>query len=478
MNKIFSVIWLIFGLGATTILTGGGRELPDIFSINTSSLSLDTIPQTKLFEAEKKNPFDLDDPKSVDKKIEYDPETGQYKVTEKIGSDYFRPPTYMSFDEYMDFKARQQDRDYYKNLAGISASKKNKYSLIDPISKIDIKRNLADRLFGGLGIDIKPQGNIDVILGGSYSFNDIPNIPVNQKSIIRPDFDMKIQMDVQGSIGDKLKLNTNYNTQATFDFDNKLKLEYDSEKFSEDDIIKKIEAGNVSLPLRSNLIQGSQNLFGFKTDWQFGHLRLTGLVSQQKSKQEKIQIKGGGVVQEFEIRPDQFDENRHFFVSHFHRNNYEDALSLLPEIKSSSRIKNIEVWMTDDAFNARDLDVRDIVALADLGSPLDDNMENRMPQSLFPGTKSARDKTGQIILPANTNNKLYNLILDSLSEFRGLNEVVRRLTDPTGFNLQQGRDFEKVRARRLNQNEYIYNQELRFLYLHVRQRTNKQIAFR
>ncbi len=476
MNKIFSVIWLIFGLGATTILTGGGRELPDIFSINTSSLSLDTIPQTKLFEAEKKNPFDLDDPKSVDKKIEYDPETGQYKVTEKIGSDYFRPPTYMSFDEYMDFKARQQDRDYYKNLAGISASKKNKYSLIDPISKIDIKRNLADRLFGGLGIDIKPQGNIDVILGGSYSFNDIPNIPVNQKSIIRPDFDMKIQMDVQGSIGDKLKLNTNYNTQATFDFDNKLKLEYDSEKFSEDDIIKKIEAGNVSLPLRSNLIQGSQNLFGFKTDWQFGHLRLTGLVSQQKSKQEKIQIKGGGVVQEFEIRPDQFDENRHFFVSHFHRNNYEDALSLLPEIKSSSRIKNIEVWMTDDAFNARDLDVRDIVALADLGSPLDDNMENRMPQSLFPGTKSARDKTGQIILPANTNNKLYNLILDSLSEFRGLNEVVRRLTDPTGFNLQQGRDFEKVRARRLNQNEYIYNPELGFISLRVRPRPNQVVA--
>ena len=69
MNKIFSVIWLIFGLGATTILTGGGRELPDIFSINTSSLSLDTIPQTKLFEAEKKKHIDLDDPKAGEKKI-------------------------------------------------------------------------------------------------------------------------------------------------------------------------------------------------------------------------------------------------------------------------------------------------------------------------------------------------------------------------------------------------------------------------
>ena len=94
---------------------------------------MDTIPlkdRSGPFTTEQgKNPFDLEDPKSVDKHVEYDPETGLYKVTEKIGNDYFRAPTYLSFEEYMAFKSRQQDRDYYKNLAGISASKKNKYSL-------------------------------------------------------------------------------------------------------------------------------------------------------------------------------------------------------------------------------------------------------------------------------------------------------------------------------------------------------------
>lgn len=479
MNKIFSVIIIGFLIsGASYTLIGGGREIPDIMDQKNIYSIADTTPITAQKPVvdpakAKKNPFDLDDPKSVDKKIEYDPETGQYKVTEKIGNDYFRPPTYMSFEEYMDFKARQQDRDYYKNLAGISAAKKNKYSIIDPISKIDIKRNLADRLFGGLGIEIKPQGSIDVILGANYTFNDNPQLTQRQKGYLSPDFDMKIQMDVQGNIGDKLKLNTNYNTQGSFEADNKLKLEYDSEKFSEDDIIKKIEAGNVSLPLRSSLIQGSQNLFGFKTDWQFGHLRLTGLVSQQKSKQEKIQTKGGGVVQEFEIRPDQFDENRHFFVSHFARDNYEKALKTLPEINSSFRIKDIEVWMTEDGQSSRELEVRDIVALADIGAIDDGNIENRNPQSIFPGTTTALDKNGKP-LPVNQNNKLYELIKDPL--YRDLATVSRTLIDPTKFNLQQGRDFEKVRARRLNSNEYSYNADLGFISLRVRPRPNQIVG--
>ena len=119
------------------------------------------------------------------------------------------------------------------------------------------------------------------------------------------DFDMNIQLNVAGSIGEKLKLSTNYNTQATFDFDNQLKLSYDSDAFSEDDIIKKIEAGNVSLPLRSNLIQGAQSLFGLKVETQWGKLRLTGIASQQKSKRDEIEIQGGSQIQEFEVKADE-----------------------------------------------------------------------------------------------------------------------------------------------------------------------------
>lgn len=141
----------------------------------------------------------------------------------------------------MNFKARQQDREYMKNLAGISTTRRNTEGIIDPITKLNLKKNLADKLFGGFGIDIKPQGSIGFTLGANYSFTDNPQIPERQKRQLTPDFDMDIRMDVTGNIGDKLKLNTNYDTKAAFDFENKLKLAYDSEKFSEDDIIKKLK---------------------------------------------------------------------------------------------------------------------------------------------------------------------------------------------------------------------------------------------
>lgn len=103
--------------------------------------------------------------------------TGQYRVTEKVGNDYYRPSTYMSFDQYMAFKSKQQDKEYMKSLAGISSGKRNLSGLVDPVSKIDIKRNLVDRLFGGLGIQIEPRGNIDMTVGG---FIILPISPIFQ----------------------------------------------------------------------------------------------------------------------------------------------------------------------------------------------------------------------------------------------------------------------------------------------------------
>ena len=99
------------------------------------------------------------------------------------------------------------------------------------------------------------------------------------------------------------------------------------------DIIKNIEAGNVSLPLKGTLIQGSQNLFGLRTDLQFGYLRLSLLAAQQKSKRENIQLEGGAQVQEFEVFADEYDENRHFFLSHYNQQTFEGALRNLPQIK-------------------------------------------------------------------------------------------------------------------------------------------------
>ncbi|MBK9109642.1 MAG: cell surface protein SprA [Saprospiraceae bacterium] len=481
MNKLGNLFLTAFIAACmfSAVYAAGGRHIPDWNEKPLTSIQ-DTIPLKdrpgNFVENPRNNPFDLKDPNSIEQDIEYDPETNSFKVTEKVGDLEYRPGTTLSFDEFLKFKARQQDKEYYKDLAGISTGKKTYGDLIDPITKIDLKKNLADKLFGGFGIDIKPQGSIGFFVGGYYNFTDNPQLQDYQKRQWGPDFDTDIRMDLTGSIGDKLKLNANYDTKAAFDFENKLKLAYDSEKFSEDDIIKKIEAGNVSLPLRTKLIQGSQNLFGFKTDWQFGYLRLTGLISQQKSKQENIEVKGGGVVQEFEIRPDGYDENRHFFLSTYNRSTYEFALEKLPEINSQFKVKDIEVWITEDAQNSRETELRDIVALADLGISTPDqfDMGDSAALTFLPGRAISKDKAG-VEVPSNTSNTLLDKILEN-PEARDLNKVVRILSNPAGLNLKQGRDFEKVRARRLNQNEYTYHADLGFISLRLRPRPNQVLA--
>ncbi len=458
----------------------GGREIPLPEQTFQEYILTDTIPYKNRPgsnpDKDKRNPFDLKDPKSIDKDIEYDPVTGEYIFKEKIGGDYYKNPSTMSFDEYMAFKARQQDNNYLREKSGTSVVKSRFASYVDPLKKIDLKKSLTDRLFGGQGIQIEPRGNVDMTVGFNYNFNDIPTSAsqFNNNKTFNPDFQMNIQLEVTASIGDKFKLNTNYNTQASFDFDNKIKLAYDSEKFTEDDIIKKIEAGNVALPLRSTLIKGSQNLFGFKTDWQFGHLKLSALLAQQRAKNENITSKGGGVFQEYTIRPDQFDENRHFFISQYNRQNYEPSLASLPEIISKFKIKVLEVWMSDDNTNIRDINVKDIVALTDLGASADQphDMSDANFARYTAGVSPLKDARG-FSLPANSSNNLLKEILKD-KDARNLNKVVSRLTNE--FGLQQGKDFEKVRARRLNPNDYTYNADLGFISLRIRPKPNQIVA--
>ncbi len=460
------------------VFAEGGRQLPSPFEIIETQVLIDTIPakdKSILDRNQKKNPFDLKDPKSIDKEVEYDPITGEYIIKEKVGSDYFSNPSSMSFEEYLEFKARQQDKDYLRDKSGVRKNRSRFSQAVDPLKKIDLKKNLSDRLFGGAGITIEPRGNVDLFVGANYNYNENPLIVSNQRSQLTPDFDMDIQMELNASIGDKLKLNTNYNTQASFDFDQKLKLAYDSEKFTEDDIIKKIEAGNVALPLRSTLIKGSQNLFGFKSDWQFGHLKLSGLIAQQNSRNENISTKGGGVVQEYEIRPDQYDENRHFFLSHFNRNSYESSLEQLPEVKSNFRIKDIEVWMSDDGTNVRDLNVKNILAIADLGTPYGQPIEmdsNLFKQNYISNSGVPMTREGHLI-PCNASNDLYAILAND-SMVRNQVKAVETLTNK--YRLVQGKDFEQVQARRLNSSEYSYNAELGFISLRTRPKPNQVVA--
>jgi cell surface protein SprA len=409
------------------------------------------------------SPLYLKDPSNIKQSIQYNPETGQYEFSEKVGSLNYRPPSSMSLREYMEYDRRNSVNNYW-----YKRSRENKAAQ-GPSLVPGIKMGETfDKVFGTDVITITPQGSAELIFG--YNMSRIDNPALSEKNRRNPSFlfKEKIQMNVTGSIGDKMQLGINYNTEASFDFENKTKLEYTGK---EDEIIKKIEAGNVAFNLPGTLITGSQSLFGLKTDLQFGKLYVSSVISHQKGQSQNIEVKGGAQVSEFEIDAVDYDANRHFFLSHFFRDNYSAWLSSLPYVNSGVQIEQIEVWITNK--NASTTDTRNILALADLAEGIG---PDGLPNFIGPPAFISPVGTNEPI--SNDQNALYNTIVNQYGAVRTFNQIASTLSPlESSYDFVGGKDYEKIEnARRLTSSEYTINEELGYISLNSALRTDEVLA--
>lgn len=388
-------------------------------------------------------------PSNVETNVEYDPETNTYIITETVGGQNVKPPTYMTFDEYQRYVAKKQEEEYWESRSAEETQSSKK----PLIPKLDINSKVLDRIFGDCPIEIKPQGSAELIFGWNTSKVNNPALPIRQRKNTTFNFDQKIQMNVTGNIGCKMKLTTAYNTEATFDFDNQMKLAYEGE---EDDIIQLIEAGNVTLPLTGTLIQGSQSLFGIKTALRFGRLTVTSIFSQQRGKSQTIDVQGGAQVTKFEVKGDAYEANKHYFLSEYFRGNYDAALANLPIISSNINITKVEVWVTNKTsiFD----NTRNIVPFMGLGENV-----NTYTAS-YPGGQTFIQNNQGGIYPHNNNNNLYSNLTSVYAGIRTINQVTTTLA---GTGLQNSQDYEVIEnARKLNQgSEYTLNSRLGYISL-------------
>jgi cell surface protein SprA len=464
INTFGPVLIICLGIYALTAGNLIRRGFLNNTKESTDEHAQDTIPVRKsIYPIDTTNPINLKLPPDIDQGFNYDPETDSYFESTKLGSDFLEAPVGMTFSEFMAAKAKEQETSYFNKLAGISDGK-NSGQAKDPLEGYKTSTSIITRLFGSDNIDIKPAGSVDINLGLSSNNTFNPTATERQRKYTNFDFQPTIDLSIAGKVGEKLNINANYNTQSQFDFDQVIKINFDGGSFGEDDILRKIEAGNVSLPLRSSLIQGSQSLFGIKADLQFGHLKVTGLISQQKSERKNLQLQGGSQLQTFSLPIDQYDENKHFLLSQYNRNQFNNALKTLPQINSLFSITDIEVWVTNDRQETED--VRDIVALADLGEWKTLTTYNPLINDTL--SVNHPDYTGRIELPNNNSNKLYNqlAIQDSLNS-RPLSRTINTLQG-SPLNLVQTKDFEKVRARKLRSGtDYTFHPELGFVSINI-----------
>ncbi len=405
--------------------------------------------------------IDLQQPGNIQNNVVYDPVTGQYIIQSTVGDNGFdyRPPMSMSLQEYLDYDMERSMKTYWLDKKEQDSERATK-SLV-PTFKVRSKA--FDRIFGGDQIEIRPNGSAEVTFGLNISKTENPRIPIEQRKITTFNFDQRIQLNLVGNIGDKLKINTNYNTEATFDFENQVKLDYTGH---EDEIIQKIEAGNVSLPLQGQLIQGSQSLFGLKTQLRFGRLTATAIFSQEKGQRRNVQVAGGAQTTNFEIKADEYEANKYYFLSHYFRDQYENAMATLPTVNSGVQITRIEVWVTNTRFDFEQN--RNIVAFTDLGE--DASAASIAANKVSSGLPIV---DGAGVYPGNDANSLYALM--------AANAGVRGFTGATAALQNAGfvaaRHYEKLESARLLQpTEYTLNQRLGFIGLNQNLNNDEVLA--
>jgi cell surface protein SprA len=398
----------------------------------------------------------MKNPSNIQTSVEYDPVTHQYVKVYKIGGMTYRLPETMSFEEFQEESNQQMLEKYWKERAEAASIDNNK----GVIPKLHIGGKLFETIFGNNTVDIRPQGSAEITFGIVSNRRDDPMLNTTQRRQTNFDFNEKIQMNVIAKIGDKIEFKTNYNTEATFDFENKLKLKYEGK---EDDILQSIEAGDVDLPLNSTLIKGSEALFGIKAKLRFGRVTVTALYSQQKSETKSITVQGNAQTTNFSIPANAYEADRHFFVAQTFRSKYKSALKTLPVVSSTINILRMEVWVTN--IGAAVTDNRNIIAFMDLGE------NDPYNKSKFHGTYG---KTN----PSNKSNDLIQVIMPHPSDstyVRNISKVSSYLSQY--YNLTSGIDFEKVEsARKLLPSEYSYNSKLGYISLNTTLNTSQVLA--
>jgi cell surface protein SprA len=392
--------------------------------------------RTDPYTSPNRNSFDLKDTAFIKRNVQYDPKTNEYYIIEKIGDKYYRTPMTFSMREFVQLQGRKDESDYFRQRANLLYDLNRRKAR----PNFGFSKDWMNRITGNGKVEIRPSGFVDIAAGYQGQNVKNPTLPERARRNGGFDFDMNAQLQVDAKIGDKINLPINYNTLANFEFQNQLKLDYQGR---DDEILKLFQAGNVNFSSKGTLIPGAQSLFGVKSQLQFGKLFVTGVLANQNSQRQSLGIQGGSATQSFILKAHEYEENRHFLMAQYFRNNYNQAMRQLPLVQSNFQIVRVEVWVTNRT--GATTETRDVVAFADLGES--------NPYNWPAGTPGA--------LPSNNANTLYST-LASDPNARNTSTVQSALTVR---GLQPVQDFEKTFARKLQPSDYYFNPQIGFLSL-------------
>ena len=395
--------------------------------------------------------LDLHFPENIKQQVEYDDSLNMYVIGSKLGDSYLNTPVLMTPEEYRQWSERRERERFFRDKDAENVANKGKEKF--DFSDMHFDLGPAEKIFGPGGVRIKTQGTAELKLGANFKSVDNPSLPERNRNTKAVEFDEKININVTGKVGDKVNMSLNYNTDATFDFDTKnLKLKYEGK---EDEIIKLVEAGNVSFPSNNSLVRGATSLFGIRTDMQFGKLKLQTVLSQKNSTSKSVSSKGGTQLTPFELNVANYEENRHFFLAKYFRERYDAAMQQIPTLTTGINITRVEVWVTNKSGTTSNS--RNIVAFSDLAESTSKRWGGGSTSSV----------------PSNGANGEYEALTTTYAKARDIDQASTVLSAA----MTGGEEFEKLSsARLLSSSEYTLNSALGYISLKTSLQTDQVLA--
>jgi cell surface protein SprA len=456
-----------------------------LFSVSSFSQVTPTTEQDSTKTGYSVGQIAIPNPKSILEGYTYDPVSDRYIYTASVDGFTIDYPLILTPEEYEKLVMKENMRKYFQEKLDAVEGKKegSEEAKRNLLPKYYVNSKFFEAIFGGNTIDVKPTGSVEIDLGVRFTKQDNPAFSPRNRKNTAFDFNQRISMGLQGKVGTRLGVNINYDTQSTFAFQNLIKLDYSP---TEDDILQKIEVGNVSFPISNSLIRGAQSLFGVKTQFQFGKTTFTGVFSEQKSQSKSITTQGGGTIQEFDFFALDYDADKHYFLSQYFRNKYDNALRNYPVIDSRTQITRIEVWITNkqNRVTTTDNNLRNIIAIQDLG----ESQISPFPDSEIVGIDTGLNPSFFNVAPNsptdNKNNKFDPATIIPATGF--LNSAIREIaTASQGFNINsnttstfsEGIDYAKLEnARKLSPSEYTFHPQLGYISLNQKLQNDEVLA--
>jgi len=226
-----------------------------------------------------------------------------------------RKPVVASFDSfYEEMKAAKIREIWQKEIASRFDQKQ--------AGKQETSIEIIGADIAGQRVSLRVSGNISI--SGKLSQRDQSNQVTSYQQTKTTSFimDQEQNFTIEGRVGDRVSIKVDQDSQRDFNFENTLRIHYTGK---EDEIIQKVEAGNISLSLPgTNFVKGQANatgLYGIKALMKFGPLDVTAIASVEEGQNKKVKWGGGSESEPVIIQDYEYIRRKYFFISDLYRQN-------------------------------------------------------------------------------------------------------------------------------------------------------------